>query len=251
MRDAAVAPPRAPEAPRSDFLVVENVDASYGRIHVLKDVSLKVGEGRLVTLIGANGAGKTTFLKVISGLMPCRSGSIQLGGTEIVRMSSDKRVCAGVAQVPENRQIFGSLSVEDNLRLGGYTRTEAERRETLAEVYSKFPILAERRLHPALTLSGGQQQMLAIGRALMARPTMLLLDEPSMGLAPLLVAEVFAIISRLRARGLSILLVEQNAQAALAIADEGYVLESGSIVLHGNAAQLLADPAVQKSYLGM
>ena len=247
MRDAVVAPPISPQ----DFLVVQNVDAAYGRIQVLKDVSLRVGEGRLVTLIGANGAGKTTFLKVISGLMPCRSGSIALRGTDIVKLSSDKRVRAGVAQVPENRQIFGRLSVEDNLRLGGYTRSEAERRETLAEVYSTFPILAERRQHPALTLSGGQQQMLAIGRALMARPTMLLLDEPSMGLAPLLVAEVFAIIARLRARGLSILLVEQNAQAALAIADEGYVLESGRIVLHGNAAELLRDPAVQKSYLGM
>ncbi len=235
----------------AEFLAVEHIDASYGRIDVLKDVSISIGEGRLVTLIGANGAGKTTFLKVISGLMPCRAGHIRLKGTNIERQSSDKRVRAGVVQVPENRQIFGPLSIEDNLRLGGYLRTEAERRETLAEVYRTFPILEERRHHPALTLSGGQQQMLAIGRALMARPTLLLLDEPSMGLAPLLVAEVFAIIARLRAGGLSILLVEQNAQAALAIADEGYVLESGRIVLHGNAKALLGDSRVQKSYLGM
>ncbi len=235
----------------AEFLAVEHIDASYGRIDVLKDVSISIGEGRLVTLIGANGAGKTTFLKVISGLMPCRGGRIRLRGASIERQSSDKRVRAGVVQVPENRQIFGPLSIEDNLRLGGYLRTEAERRETLAEVYRTFPILEERRHHPALTLSGGQQQMLAIGRALMARPTLLLLDEPSMGLAPLLVAEVFAIIARLRAGGLSILLVEQNAQAALAIADEGYVLESGRIVLHGNAKALLGDSRVQKSYLGM
>jgi branched-chain amino acid transport system ATP-binding protein len=246
MPESAVQPPVTP-----DFLVAEHVDASYGRIEVLKDVNVRIGEGQLVTLIGANGAGKTTFLKVLSGLMPCRAGTIRLGGTNIARLSSDKRVRAGVGQVPENRQIFGPLSIEDNLRLGGYTRTEAERRETIAEVYGLFPILGERRHHLALTLSGGQQQMLAIGRALMARPTLLLLDEPSMGLAPLLVAEVFSIIAGLRARGLSILLVEQNAQAALAIADEGYVLESGRIVLHGNAAALLDDTRVQKSYLGM
>jgi branched-chain amino acid transport system ATP-binding protein len=234
-----------------DFLAAEHIDASYGRIDVLKDVTVRVGQGQLVCLIGANGAGKTTLLKVLSGLMPCRSGSIRLRGTNIGRLSSDKRVRAGVGQVPENRQIFGPLSVEDNLKLGGYTRPAVERVETLAEVYHTFPILQERRHHPALTLSGGQQQMLAIGRALMARPTMLLLDEPSMGLAPLLVAEVFSIISRLRASGLSILLVEQNAQAALAIADEGYVLESGRIVLHGKASALLTDSRVQKSYLGM
>lgn len=243
--------PELAVASSPEFLAVEHIDASYGRIDVLKDVSISIGEGRLITLIGANGAGKTTFLKVISGLMPSRAGHIRLRGADIGRLSSDKRVRAGVVQVPENRQIFGPLTIEDNLRLGGYLRTEAERRETLAEVYRTFPILEERRHHPALTLSGGQQQMLAIGRALMARPTLLLLDEPSMGLAPLLVAEVFAIIARLRAGGLSILLVEQNAQAALAIADEGYVLESGRIVLHGNARALLDDSRVQKSYLGM
>lgn len=236
---------------RYDFLAAENVDAFYGRLHVLKDVSLQVGEGRLVTLIGANGAGKTTFLKAISGLLACRGGAIRLRGTDIGRLSSDQRVRAGVSQVPENRQIFGPLTIEDNLRLGGYTRTEAERRETMVEVFRMFPILEERRQHLALTLSGGQQQMLAIGRALMARPKLLLLDEPSMGLAPLLVAEVFATISRLRGRGLSILLVEQNAQAALAIADEGYVIESGRIVLHGKATELLNDSRVQESYLGM
>lgn len=243
--------PELAVSPSPECLAVEHIDASYGRIDVLKDVTVTIGEGRLVTLIGANGAGKSTFLKVLSGLMPCGAGHIRLRGASIERLSSDKRVRAGVVQVPENRQIFGPLSIEDNLRLGGYLRTEAERRETLAEVYRTFPILEERRHHPALTLSGGQQQMLAIGRALMARPTLLLLDEPSMGLAPLLVAEVFAIIARLRADGLSILLVEQNAQAALAIADEGYVLESGRIVLHGNAKALLNDSRVQKSYLGM
>jgi len=243
--------PPSPSPARCDFLAAENVDAFYGRLHVLKDVSLQVGEGRLVTLIGANGAGKTTFLKAISGLLGCRSGAIRLGGTDIGRLSSDKRVRAGVSQVPENRQIFGPLTIEDNLRLGGYTRTEAERRETMAEVFRMFPILEERRQHHALTLSGGQQQMLAIGRALMGRPKLLLLDEPSMGLAPLLVAEVFATISRLRAGGLSILLVEQNAQAALAIADEGYVIESGRIVLQGKATELLNDSRVQESYLGM
>jgi len=250
MPDAALAPSLS-RSVAADCLVVDNVTASYGRIHVLHGVSLKVGQGQLVTLIGANGAGKTTLLRVVSGLMPCRSGTVSLRGANINRLSSDKRVRAGIAQVPESRQIFGRLSVEDNLQLGGYTRTEAERRETLAEVYAMFPILTERRHHAALTLSGGQQQMLAIGRALMARPTMLLLDEPSMGLAPLLVAEVFSIISQLRSQGLSILLVEQNAQASLAVADEGYVLESGRIVLHGKSTQLLRDPAVQKSYLGM
>ena len=241
----------SPSAVRHDFLVAVNVDAFYGRLHVLKDVSLRVGEGRLVTLIGANGAGKTTFLKAISGLLACRGGAIRLRGSDIGRMSPDKRVRAGVTQVPENRQIFGPLTIEDNLRLGGYTRTEPERRETMAEVFRMFPVLEERRWHHALTLSGGQQQMLAIGRALMSRPKLLLLDEPSMGLGPLLVAEVFATIARLRAGGLSILLVEQNAQAALGIADEGYVIESGRIVLHGNANELLNDPRVQESYLGM
>lgn len=240
-----------PSNVRTEFLATENVDVFYGRLQVLKGVGLRVGEGKLVTLIGANGAGKTTFLKAISGLMPCRAGVIWLDGNDISRLSSDKRVRAGIIQVPESRQIFGPLTVEDNLRLGGYTRTETERRETMAEVFCMFPILEERRHHHALTLSGGQQQMLAIGRALMARPKLLLLDEPSMGLGPLLVAEVFATISRLRASGLSILLVEQNAQAALAIADEGYVLESGSIVLHGRAAELLNDARVQESYLGM
>jgi branched-chain amino acid transport system ATP-binding protein len=232
-------------------LATENIDAYYGRLHALKGVSVRVGEGRLVSLIGANGAGKTTFLKAISGLLPCRAGTIRFNGGDIGKLSSDMRVRAGISQVPENRQIFGPLTIEDNLRLGGYTRTEAERRETIVEVFQMFPILEERRHHHALTLSGGQQQMLAIGRALMGRPKLLLLDEPSMGLAPLLVAEVFATISRLRASGLSILLVEQNAQAALAIADEGYVIESGRIVLHGKGAELLNDSRVQESYLGM
>ena len=241
--------PRAAET--APALAIDKLVAGYGRIGVLRDVSLVLGEGRLVTLIGANGAGKSTVLRTISGLLNASAGTIRMRGRDITRSSPYERVATGISQVPEGRQVFSRLSVEDNLLLGGLTRTKRERVQALAEMFEMFPILGAKRRDHALTLSGGQQQMLALARALMAKPSILLMDEPSMGLAPLLVAEIFATIERLRARGLSILLVEQNAQAALAIADYGYVIESGSIGVEGPARDLLQDARVQQLYLGM
>ncbi len=234
-----------------EILAVRDVTARYGRIQVLHGVNLSLHGGQIVSLIGANGAGKTTLLKVISGLVPCSGGTIEAFGDNITRERPDQRVRRGICQSPENRQVFGPLTVEDNLLLGGYVQSAASRRHEVHETYALFPILAEKRHQPALTLSGGQQQMLAIGRALMGRPRLLLLDEPSMGLSPLLVAEVFATIGRLRARGISILLIEQNAEAALAVADHAYVLETGRIVLSGPARELLRDDSVRRSYLGI
>ncbi|HEX5794790.1 MAG TPA: ABC transporter ATP-binding protein [Geminicoccaceae bacterium] len=229
------------------MLEVLGLSSHYGRIQALRGVDLQVHESERVALVGANGAGKTTLLRTISGVQPASGGSVRYAGEDITFASPAARVRRGLGQVPEGRQVFGPLSVEDNLRLGGYTRSAEERAADLEEVYRRFPVLEERRRQSAGTLSGGEQQMLAIGRALMARPRLLLLDEPSMGLAPRMVEQIFAILKDLRG---TILLVEQNAHAALAIADRGYVIESGRIVLEGASQALLADARVKAAYLG-
>ena len=235
----------------SPLLEVRGLSAHYGRIQALHGVELQVREGELVCLVGANGAGKTTLLRTISGVHAASAGELTFRGRDITRMRPAARVRLGIAQVPEGRQMFGPMSVEDNLQLGAFTRPREEARATLEEVYALFPRLRERRDQAAGTLSGGEQQMLAIGRALMSRPKLLLLDEPSMGLAPRIVEQIFATIRALRERGVTMLLVEQNAFSALEIADRGYVLESGRIVLEGESQTLLADPRVQEAYLGL
>jgi branched-chain amino acid transport system ATP-binding protein len=233
------------------MLTVDDVRSSYGRIEVLHGVSIEVPAGEIVTLLGANGAGKTTLIRVISGVQPITAGRILLEGRPIERIPAHTRVAQGIAQVPEGRQLFAPLSVEDNLRLGAWTRRDLQIDAGLDSVYEIFPMLATFRRTPAGSLSGGQQQMLAIGRALMARPRLLLLDEPSMGLAPMLVEQILDVIQALQRGGLTVLLVEQNARAALAIADRGYVLETGTVATSGSAAQLLADDRVQEAYLGI
>jgi branched-chain amino acid transport system ATP-binding protein len=232
------------------MLDVKNLRARYGRIPALQGIDLNIRAGELVALVGANGAGKSTLLRALSGVQSS-SGTLDFEGRDISGAPPEQRVALGIVQVPEGRQVFGPLSVEDNLRLGAFRRGYEHTGASLERVYALFPALAERRRHPAGTLSGGQQQMLAIGRALMARPRLLLLDEPSMGLAPRLVAEIFSCVRALRAADTAILLVEQNARAALAIADRGYVLETGRVVLTGSGAQLLADEAVRAAYLGL
>ena len=232
------------------MLEISGLSSSYGRIEVLHGIDLSVPASRLVCLIGGNGAGKTTLLRAISGVQPMKSGTIRFDGQDITRLSAEDRVKRGIAQVPEGRQIFGSLTVEDNLNLGAWLHgggTVAER----DEIYAMFPILGEKRHLAAGGLSGGQQQMLAIGRALMSRPRLLLLDEPSMGLAPVLVEQVFGVIENLRAKGITMLLVEQNAAAALAKADFGYVIETGRITHSGPSAQLIDDPKLREAYLGI
>jgi branched-chain amino acid transport system ATP-binding protein len=246
---AATASPKAATAAK--VLEVRDLTSHYGRIQALKGIHIDVYEGQLVALVGANGAGKTTLLRTLSGVQPASGGDIVYRGASIVRQRPDARVRAGICQVPEGRQVFGPLAIEDNLRLGAYTRPKAELAEDLDKAYTLFPILAEKRKLPAGTLSGGQQQMLAMARALMARPRLLLLDEPSMGLAPLLIEEIFRVVKTLRAQGMTILLVEQNAHAALSIADVGYVLETGSISLSGPGQELLRNEQVKKAYLGM
>ena len=233
------------------MLEVETLSSRYGRITALSDVSLRVDDGELIALVGANGAGKSTLLRALSGVQPVASGSVRFEGADITRMSARNRVRMGIVQVPEGRQVFGPLSVEDNLRLGAYVRPPSELAGGLERVYALFPILAKKRHEAAGTLSGGQQQMLAMGRALMTRPKLLLLDEPSMGLAPRLVAEIFATVRSLKAAATTILLVDQNARAALSIADRAYVLEVGRIALAGRGDELLVDPAVQQAYLGL
>ena len=233
------------------MLEVQALESRYGRIPALKGIDLAVKAGELVALVGGNGAGKTTLLRALSGVQPVSAGRVRFAGADITATAPERRVRLGIAQVPEGRQVFGPLAVEDNLRLGGYTRSTAESAQMLERVYAMFPVLRERRQAPAGTLSGGQQQMLAIGRALMARPRLLLLDEPSMGLAPRLVEEIFARVQDLRAADTAIFLVDQNARAALKIADRGYVLETGRIVLSGSGAELLANERVQAAYLGL
>jgi branched-chain amino acid transport system ATP-binding protein len=233
------------------LLEIADLTSRYGRIPALGGIDLAIEEGELLALVGGNGAGKTTLLRAISGVQPASGGSIRFAGTDITALAPHRRVQLGISQVPEGRQVFGPLSVADNLMLGGYTRARRESAEDLQKIYEMFPALAERRTQAAGTLSGGQQQMLAIGRALMARPRLLLLDEPSMGLAPLLVDEIFRAIVALKRQGATIFLVEQNAHAALAIADRGYVLETGRIVLQDSGKALLANERVKQAYLGI
>ncbi len=233
------------------MLSLENLRSAYGRIEVLHGISLTVNAGEIVTLVGANGAGKTTLMRAISGVQPVTGGSIRLEGKSIGHVPSHARVLLGIAQVPEGRQLFSPLSVEDNLRLGTWARRSADLNGDLARIYDLFPMLASMRALAAGALSGGQQQMLAIGRALMARPRLLLLDEPSMGLAPILVDQILAIIASLKREGLTILLVEQNARAALAIADRGYVIETGRVTTSGTGRALLGDDRVRAAYLGV
>jgi branched-chain amino acid transport system ATP-binding protein len=233
------------------LLSIDNLRSAHGRIEALHGVSLEVRSGEIVSLIGANGAGKTTLLCAISGVQPATAGSIRLQGRSIDGVPSHRRVALGISQVPEGRQLFAPLSVEDNLRLGAWSLGSRNLIPELARIYELFPMLAARRTSPAGTLSGGQQQMLAIGRALMARPLLLLLDEPSMGLAPILVDQIFEIIRKLKVEGLTILLVEQNAYVALAIADRAYVMETGRVTASGSAAQIKVDQRVREAYLGV
>jgi len=232
------------------MLEVEHLGSHYGRIPALKGIDLHVGEGELVALVGANGAGKSTLLRALSGVQAA-SGQVLFEKENLEKATPERRVALGLLHVHEGRQVFGPLCVEDNLRLGAYRRGRAARAQSLERVYTLFPVLAERRRHAAGTLSGGQQQMLAIGRALMGEPRLLLLDEPSMGLAPRLVAEIFACVRALRDAATAVLLVEQNARAALAIADRGYVLETGRIVMTGTGDELAADAGVRAAYLGL
>src|SRR4051812_13485438 len=238
-------------ARRWRLLDIESLCSRYGRIEVLHGASLSVTTGEIVTLVGSNGAGKTTLLRAISGVQPVSSGSIRFNGQPIHHLPAHLRVTRGIAQVPEGRQVFAPLSVEDNLKLGAWTRKDSEIAADIDGVYGTFPILREKRSVAAGSLSGGQQQMLALGRALMARPKLMLLDEPSMGLAPLIVDQIFEIIAGLKRRGITVLLVEQNAYAALAIADRGYVMETGRITLHGTGRELLKDSKVRSAYLGV
>lgn len=233
------------------LLQVQGMESCYGRIKALKGISLSVHRGETVALVGANGAGKTTFLRTLSGVQPMSAGSIHFDGQDISKLRSDKRMRRGICQSPEGRQVFGPLSIEDNLRLGAYTQPRDQVEGDMEKIFTMFPVLKEKRHLPAGTLSGGQQQMLAIGRALMGRPRLLLLDEPSMGLAPLLVQEVFEVIKTLKSQGMTILLVEQNALAALDIADRGYVLETGQVTLTGSGQELIHNEQVRAAYLGM
>lgn len=233
------------------MLEVRDLEVCYGVIRAVKGVSFSVDKGEVIALIGANGAGKTTILHTITGLIPAKSGSILFEGKELTKTPAHKIVSMGMAHVPEGRRVFQQLSVLENLRLGAYTRKDkAEMRESLERVYTRFPRLEERKNQIAGTLSGGEQQMLAMGRALMSNPRIVLMDEPSMGLSPLLVSEIFDIIRVISEGGTTVLLVEQNAKKALAIADRAYVLETGSITLSGKASDLMHDPSVQKAYLG-
>jgi len=233
------------------MLTVENLSVSYGAINALKGVSFEIKEGEIVALIGANGAGKTTILNTVSGIVEPKAGKIIYKGQEITKLMPHEVVKLGISQVPEGRRVFPKMSVLENLEMGAYTRTDKLGiKQDMEAVFQRFPRLAERKKQLAKTLSGGEQQMLAMGRALMARPQLLLMDEPSMGLAPILVEEIFKIIAEINQTGTTILLVEQNAHMALSIANRGYVLETGEIVLKGEASALVADPEVRKAYLG-
>lgn len=232
------------------MLKVNDINVYYGSIHAIRDISFEVCRGQIVTLVGANGAGKSTTLQTISGLLHSKTGSIEFLGKNLAGVAPHKIVEHGLAHVPEGRRVFLQMSVEENLEMGAYTRPRSEIEDGIADVYSRFPRLKERRKQVAGTLSGGEQQMLAMGRALMSKPQLLMLDEPSMGLSPILVDQIFDIIKELHNAGTTILLVEQNAQMALSIADNAYVLESGKIVLSGTGAELLASEQVKKAYLG-
>ncbi|BBD08361.1 ABC transporter ATP-binding protein [Desulfovibrio ferrophilus] len=233
------------------MLKVDNIHTYYGSIHALKGVSLEINEGEIVTLIGANGAGKSTTLMSISGVTRAKKGSVTFMGKDITKVSTDKIVAMGVTQVPEGRMIFPALTVEENLLMGSYLRKD---KDVVVKdkrmVYELFPVLSERRKQHGGTLSGGEQQMLAIGRALMARPALLLLDEPSLGLAPIVVENIFEVIKKINSTGTTVLLVEQNAQMALAAADRAYVLATGEVIMEGTSEELLNDPKVRAAYLG-
>ena len=234
----------------SQILKVENINVYYGAIHAIKDVSLEVNEGEIVTLIGANGAGKTTTLQAISGLLHTSTGSIEFNGENLNKVPAHKIVEKGLAQVPEGRRIFLQMSVKENLEMVAYTQPSSSISDSIGSVYELFPRLKERRNQVAGTLSGGEQQMLAMGRALMSHPKLLMLDEPSMGLAPILVEQIFDIIKEMHKNGTTILLVEQNAQMALSVADRAYVMETGKITLSGTGAELASSDSVRKAYLG-
>ena len=232
------------------LLKVEDLHVHYGAIHAIKGISFEVNEGEIVTLIGANGAGKTTTLHTVSGLHKPTSGAIEFDGADIRGVPAHSLVSKGMAHCPEGRRIFLQMTVEENLEMGAYTQPSSTIEASMENVYQRFPRLLERKKQIAGTLSGGEQQMLAMGRALMSKPKLLMLDEPSMGLAPILVEQIFDIIQELHAAGTTILLVEQNAQAALSVADRGYVLETGRIVTSGTGKELLASPEIKKAYLG-
>ncbi|MGL4985670.1 MAG: ABC transporter ATP-binding protein [Treponemataceae bacterium] len=232
------------------MLNVENLTVHYGAIQAISDINFTVNEGEIITLIGSNGAGKTTTLHALSNILKKTSGKITFQGNDITNMNADAIVKAGLIHVPEGRRIFANMSVKENLEMGAFTRNDKKVKADMDTVYAMFPRLKERIKQAAGTLSGGEQQMLAMGRALMAKPTLLLLDEPSMGLAPILVDEIFSIIKRINVQGMTILLVEQNAFKALAIANRAYVLETGSVVKSGIAKDLLKDDAIKKAYLG-
>ncbi|MDD6022477.1 MAG: ABC transporter ATP-binding protein [Acutalibacteraceae bacterium] len=232
------------------MLKVENINVYYGSIHAIKNISFEVNQGEIVTLIGANGAGKSTTLQTISGLLHSKTGSVTFLGERLDNVPAHKIVTKGIAHVPEGRRIFLQMTVEENIQMGAYTRPSSEYDAGLAEVYERFPRLKERRKQIAGTLSGGEQQMLAMGRAMMSKPKLLMLDEPSMGLSPILVDEVFDIIKSLHASGTTILLVEQNANKSLAISDRAYVLENGSITLTGTGKELMQSEDIKKAYLG-
>jgi branched-chain amino acid transport system ATP-binding protein len=238
------------QAAPAPLLRLEGVNTYYGQMHILQDVHLEVGEGELVCLLGGNASGKSTTLKTILGIVPPRSGSVVLDGKDVTRASTARRIERGLAIVPENRRLFGPMTVLENLEMGAYLRPRADLREDLDRVFSTFPLLAERRKQLAGTLSGGEQQMVAMGRALMARPKLLLMDEPSMGLAPVLVERSFEIIQQVHAAGVALLVVEQNANISLSIADRGYVLSTGRVVLEGKAADLIQHEGLRKAYLG-
>ena len=234
----------------TSLLAVRGLDVYYGAVHALKGVDLDVHRGEIVTLIGANGAGKSTLLRAISGLVRPRAGSITFDGKDLVKLPAHDVVVAGISHAPEGRAVFANLSVEDNLVLGAYRRRDPQVGGDMAKMYALFPRLGERKKQPSGTMSGGEQQMLAIARALMSRPRLLLLDEPSLGLAPLLVADIFRTIVEINREGTTVLLVEQNANQALRIAHRGYVLETGKVALSDDAANLLVNPAVKEAYLG-
>ena len=247
---AAASAPQ-PAADGGDFLLrLKGVHSYYGHIHALQGIDIDVRVGEIVTLLGTNGAGKTTTLRTISGLMHPKQGSVELGGKDVSTVAAHKLVELGVGHAPEGRRVFSRLTVLENLQMGGYTRKPAEIKEDVEHVYTLFPRLRERATQKGGTLSGGEQQMLAIGRALMTRPQVLLLDEPSLGLSPLLVQQIFAIIQDINAQGMTILLVEQNALQALSIANRGYVLQTGRVVLSGTSDELSRNETVRRAYLG-
>jgi branched-chain amino acid transport system ATP-binding protein len=234
----------------SPLLRLRGINTYYGQMHILQDVDLEVGEGELVCLLGGNASGKSTTLKTILGIVAPRSGSVILDGTDVTRHSTARRIERGLSIVPENRRLFGPMTVLENLEMGAYLRPRADLREDLDRVFTTFPLLADRRKQLAGTLSGGEQQMVAMGRALMARPKLLLMDEPSMGLAPILVERSFEIIRQVHDSGVALLVVEQNANVSLSIADRGYVLSTGRVVLEGKASELIEHEGLRKAYLG-